>query len=408
MDTTTAATFEVSDVVRAKEPVREVPYKQAIAALLAEGDMERDYGWQNGSVVVDPERPESIESRRIEGCADYHGRLLGGVSFHPVVAAVHCAFMGHRPLSLSPDIIWLMIAQGVANHVNAHSQELRPRLVRHEGRMTIDVRRDDFVKGSPENPWPEVFAAFSAKVREHVGPAIELFVPSFSTTGPVERAASEIVLLDAMKSYFDYVLQTLCGITAITLEGTSEDWETLAVRAEAFAEFGLGTWIELLRPILRQFVRASRGDVDVAFWRSLYRYKNQSGGPVITGWIMGFFPYLKDARTGLASVPLSGLFEPGDEAIHQVLGLENAERSGYAFGAGIGSLPGGLAAAPFRWEYFDKTFPMEFLGGFVGVRQDTETLALRPEIGWAVRDVTETGQAKPPPGRGKRARRGDQ
>jgi hypothetical protein len=30
---------------------------------------------------------------------------------------------------------------------------------------------------------------------------------------------------------------------------------------------------------------------------------------------------------------------------------------------------------------------MEFLGGFVGVAQDPATLALRPEIGWAVREV---------------------
>jgi hypothetical protein len=31
---------------------------------------------------------------------------------------------------------------------------------------------------------------------------------------------------------------------------------------------------------------------------------------------------------------------------------------------------------------------MEFLGGFVGVRQDPGTLALRPEIGWAVRSAS--------------------
>jgi hypothetical protein len=29
---------------------------------------------------------------------------------------------------------------------------------------------------------------------------------------------------------------------------------------------------------------------------------------------------------------------------------------------------------------------MEFIGGILGVSQDRETLSLRPEIGWAVRD----------------------
>jgi len=34
---------------------------------------------------------------------------------------------------------------------------------------------------------------------------------------------------------------------------------------------------------------------------------------------------------------------------------------------------------------------MEFVGGFVGVRQELATLALHPEIGWAVRSATEGG-----------------
>ena len=32
---------------------------------------------------------------------------------------------------------------------------------------------------------------------------------------------------------------------------------------------------------------------------------------------------------------------------------------------------------------------MEFVGGFVGVAQDRETLALRPEIGWAVLEANQ-------------------
>ena len=35
------------------------------------------------------------------------------------------------------------------------------------------------------------------------------------------------------------------------------------------------------------------------------------GGPVITGWITAFFPYLKDDRTGEATVPIEGFFGEG-------------------------------------------------------------------------------------------------
>jgi hypothetical protein len=107
----------------------------------------------------------------------------------------------------------------------------------------ILVRRDDFVKGSPENPWGEVVGEFSARIREHAGPVHDLFVPRFSTTGPAERVAAEIALLDAVKCYFRYVLETLCGIPAVTLEGTAADWQELAERVLAFTGFDLGWWL---------------------------------------------------------------------------------------------------------------------------------------------------------------------
>jgi hypothetical protein len=391
MRTTTTTTFEVSDVVRAQEPLPEVPYKQAVEALLTGGSPDWDDGWEDDEDEDDltDDRPEPTQPRPVEACSRYHGHLVSRVDFHPFVAAVHRAFQDHRPLRISPDMIWLLVCQGVANHVNAHADQLRPRVVRHLEKLQIDVRRDDFVKGSPENPWPEVFSGFSAGVREHVGPAIDLFLPAFSTTGPAERAAAEVVLLDAVRSYFGYAFHTRCGIPAVTLEGTPEDWLSIAERAEAFAGFGLERWVGVLTPILRQFVRASQGDVDGAFWRSLYKLNDQSGGPVITGWVTAFFPYLKHHETGRATVPVGAFFGGGRMPPEEIRYPREGRRRGFAHGPTMEALPGGLSKAPFRWEYLGRTFDMEFLGGFVGVAQDQETLALRPEIGWAVREAGE-------------------
>jgi hypothetical protein len=33
----------------------------------------------------------------------------------------------------------------------------------------------------------------------------------FSTTGPIERAGSEVVLMSAMKNYINFLLVTRCG-----------------------------------------------------------------------------------------------------------------------------------------------------------------------------------------------------
>jgi hypothetical protein len=64
------------------------------------------------------------------------------------------------------------------------------------------------------------------------------------------------------------------------------------------------------------------------------------------------------------------------------------------YGPGLDRFPWLPARAPFRWEYLQQVFNMEFVGGLVGVRQDARSLALRPEIGWVIWDkqtVTQIG-----------------
>ena len=233
-------TFPVSRVLPATAPLPETDYPQAVAAHLG---------------------------GPIESCSRYHGKLVANVCPHPLIAALHGAFCGHRPIRLSPDIVWLTITQGLATHIDQNAETLRRQFVTHDDRLTIQVRRDDFIKGCPENPWPDVFSEFSQQVRAHVGSAYELIIADFSTTGPVERAASEIVLLDAVQSYFAYELLTACGIPSITLDGNENDWLSMSAKVEDFADLGLDWWIRHLQPILREFASVAAGRRGIrSFW----------------------------------------------------------------------------------------------------------------------------------------------
>jgi hypothetical protein len=90
---TTTTTFLVSNVAPATTLLEEVPYKEAVETLLKMTARNR-------------------RIRPLEACARYHGHLIAGVPFQPAVAAAHRALMDHRPVCLSPDIIWLTICQG--------------------------------------------------------------------------------------------------------------------------------------------------------------------------------------------------------------------------------------------------------------------------------------------------------
>lgn len=385
-----ATVFEVSEVLQADKPLPEIPYYEAVEALVKQPIYESQYDDTADETILEEDEvaPLNGSQRIIESCSQYSGRLVAFVNFHPVVAAIHYAFNDHRPLCLSPDIIWLLISQGLANHINANAEQLRPEFVKHQGKIKIEVRRDDFVKGSPENPWNEVFGAFSAAIRHQVGEVThELLIPTFSTTGLVEKAAAEIVLLDAMQFYFEYELRTLCGIPKIKLEGTVTDWQELLKRIKELAQFGLQWWIDSLIPILDEFITAAQGKSNKRFWQSMYKFNDGSGGPYITGWITAFFPYLKHRKTGKASQQNPWLIKGGSQLQELLYPIENSNDDTFGHGLTTEAFPSGLAKAPFVWKYHRLSYKMEFLGGFVGVRQDLNYLFLRPEIGWAVREA---------------------
>ncbi len=303
----------------------------------------------------------------IESCCDYSDDVVKNVVFHPVVAAALLAYLDHRPLVFSPDIVWLTIAQGLANHINQNSEKLRHQFVDHQGKEELVVRRNDFIKGTPENDWPGVFNQFSSQIHEHIGKKHDLICSDFSTTGPVEQAASELVLMDAMQSYFDYTVMTICGIPQITLEGSTSDWQNILERACQLTQFGLEWWTDHLIPVCTEFVNASEGNVNKDFWSNTFKQQGGSGGPFISGWITHLFPYVRDYRKGLQ---------------------RNTAWRGLGFGGLVSrDFPGGASKVPFKWLYYGEEFPMEFIGGFVGVKQGQSTLALKPKIGWAVRDA---------------------
>lgn len=297
---------------------------------------------------------------------------------HGFVDAVGMAFAKHYPLVLSPDDVWLCLAQGLATHVSLHAEQLRDRLVSHAGKKEIVVERHGFVRGAPSNDWQGVFAELSDKVREHVGKKRDLVVSDFSTTGAIERAASEIVLFDTFQWFLEYRVLTLCGIPEITLLGTPEDWESIRRRAAYFAELDLEVWTKVLLPVLDKLVETARGRVDVSFWRSFFKLKSSSGGPYVTGWINVLFPYVDVWNSGTRRE------EPGwnRDMVRWEAGMDM--ENPFGGGPSLSYIPMGLSSAPFIWDYLGTKIPMTFIGGFAGVSQDPKTLAVRPAMAWAI------------------------
>ncbi len=370
---TKGISFAVDDVEPVLSRLETCKTHESISGILAYADM----------ALTKDTLPELVS------CSGYNSECIKRVYINSLLAAVHWAFAEHRPLSISPDMIWVTIVQGLANHVRNNSERLRHKLVEHQGRKELCVLVNDLLPGSPENDWQKHINMLGQEMENQIGKRFADLISDFSTTGDVEKTACTIAVLDVYEPYYQFSLMCVCGIPSITLEGSAADWFRLKEKAEVLREFELEAWHAKLMPILDQFVRASAGEVNRAFWQRIYKINEVYGESQISGWISQFFPYTLDYYTRSATIPntmldinlLAGL---GDESPPDLEG-DSFILCASDFPAGISSVPVHLVC---QEDSQAKDYPMELLGGFVGVEQ-TENGALRPKLGWAVRKTRE-------------------
>lgn len=349
-------TFAVADVERAATLLPTSNIRDAISYFLADQTTDRL------DAITQWSSPDS--------------KVLTQIGFHPLIAATHLAFSQHRPLVLAPDMIWITIVQGLAQHVKNNSEKLRHKFVQHKGKMLKVAVHE----GLSDDAWQRVVQDLSAGVQQTVGIKYNELICDFSTTGDVERIACQVALLDVFEPYFEYAVMCICGIPEITLEGTPADWARLREKVEFLADYDLDFWLVHLREITDQFERASRGDIDIAFWEDIYKQKQAYGWDRMNGWMLKLIPYTKCYSSG-SYTKQNPLFTEDLSAWNK------EEKMPFFVSGGVTSedIPGGIAQAPFKLYCDENVSAMEFLGGFVGVEQDANTFALRPKIGWAVR-----------------------
>ena len=288
------------------------------------------------------------------------------VSFGPnsFFNGMYQAYADHRPFVLSPDMIWLLINQGFAQHVNANHESLRKYFVNFSGKESLIVQSHKKLK-DPSLLWEEIFPQFTEQIRKEVGGhLVETLTCNFSTTTSLEKTVSEITIMETVKSYFEFItIMIVCGIPEITLEGTPQDWEKVLNKARGLKEYKLEWWISQLEPLLEEFVKASKGTINQEFWRNMFKCHSPKscGAPeTFDGWIIKFFPYDNEGKRN---------------NLKQIVGRKK--------------LPSEIVKVDLKYiEAYNDTVietPLELWSGFIGLKQNNENFALRPQIGWMVK-----------------------
>ena len=334
--------------------------------------------YESITIAVEPEEENlsSIIMKSYSNCIGDLEQIHGNILFssirpeqkinlsyrtHPVYDGFLSAYKNHRPITISPDIFWLLIAQAFANYVSSNSEKLRHMFVNFKGKKNLTVTRTDlnFYTMKSED-WEEIFPEFVKKISKFTGKNItETLTPDFTTTTPVSLAVGQLTIMSTMKHYFKYCSDVSgCGFPYITIEGTIEDWTKISDKLSQLSKYDFKWFTNETIPIIRKIIETKKGNIDTKFWQMMLKIKDSRGyydPGHINGWFVSFFPFDSDG--------------------HQIYGPISTNEE----------LQNEVQKVPFKLKIIGQgTFDCTFLAGFVGLTQDEKTASIKPEIGWFI------------------------
>lgn len=292
------------------------------------------------------------------------------------------AFAEHRPMTLSPDMVWMTIARNVGFFLNADPQTEGMRSVLGNGQEKLEVVTKANLK-SPKADWYPFMQQIQDQLESSIqARLVEKLTCDFESTGPSEKFASQFAVLDVFHEAYEYKgVYVACGIPSITLMGSASDWRRLRQKAAVLDEVGMGWWKEKLMPVLDELVLTAEGHPDQTFWRGIvmqnerpeeinsaisckakgYRKK----ATMFDGWFLTLFPYNKKGeRNEMVEEPFD------NEMLADRINVPIHYTEKQPFGIRI-------------------NYNMALHTGFLGMEEDAVTRELKPLIGWFVSDADD-------------------
>merc|ERR1719320_1662496 len=236
-------------------------------------------------------------------------------------STILACYNNHWTLRTSPDDWWIVIVKTVANAVdtNGNKEPVRKFFVDHQGKKMIEV----ILPGRLNNvDYSWLFDQFSKGIRSNIKTPryVDLMEANFTTTGPNQLIASQIMVMSSVQKYFEFGCCTSCGIPGVEMKGTEQDWFKMITDTERLEkllapimkDIGLKTWFNKTIAMLHKLLHTFWGYPDTVWWSHILSFNEMYGSGASqwwSGWMIDFLnaghaEKLKDFPSGVVSVPL--------------------------------------------------------------------------------------------------------
>jgi hypothetical protein len=230
---------------------------------------------------------------------------LAGDTRHAFLNAILFAYNNHLDLQISPDDLLQCFTMVVSQHVNDNAEKYRSVFVNHEGQKDLIVISD----GSTTSVWPRLLDLMSTLINRNVKTSLTLD-SDFSVSNNVTRNVATIMKMATFKEYFRYGFILGCGIPAVQLLGTDEDWLRLRSKVinctkifnDSNPENNFANWSKHFVTVIdwliltRKYIGTDTLPDDVQnFWARIITYIPYGSGSQkhISGWARILFPASK-------------------------------------------------------------------------------------------------------------------
>ena len=106
----------------------------------------------------------------------------------------------------------------------------------------------------------------------------------FGTTSAVQKIVSQITLMYSVNQYFDCGMITECGIPAVEMLGSEEDWMKLSSKLKVLRtllepienDLGISSkWWDLVQKVFWNLQATYRGNPDEEWWSHIMSYQEE-------------------------------------------------------------------------------------------------------------------------------------